>query len=257
MLEFAAAFAGPRRARILTPPMEALHSADREISVIVPVLDEAERIGGTLANIRALGECEVVVVDGGSRDGTPEAAASLADRVMRAPVGRARQMNAGADAAGGRMLWFLHADTRPPPDALSRIREAVASGGSWGRFDLRLDGRHPAFRVIERFINWRSALSGIATGDQGIFVTRAAFDAVGKYPDMPLMEDVALSRALKELQRPFRIREPVMSSSRRWESRGIVRTTLLMWRLRFAFWRGADPAVLARRYLARTAGEER
>lgn len=231
--------------------MVAHHNPRPAISVVIPVLNEADRIRSLLSALRGLGDCEVIVVDGGSRDGTRDAALPLADRVIEAPAGRARQMNVGAGAASGGLLWFLHADTRPPAGALDAMRGAVCTGREWGRFDLRLDGRHPAFRVIERFINWRSALSGIATGDQGIFVTREAFDAVGGYPDIALMEDVALSRALKRRRRPARIRLPVTSSSRRWEEHGILRTTWLMWRLRFAFWRGVDPERLADAYTGR------
>lgn len=222
--------------------------------MIVPALNEASSIAGCLELLRGLGDCEVIVVDGGSRDATMAEAAPLADRVIEAEPGRARQMNAGAGLAGGDVLWFLHADSRPPRGALDLIRRALEPGRQWGRFDLRLDGRHPAFRVIERFINWRSALSGIATGDQALFMTRAAWNEVGGYPDMPLMEDVALSRSLKRLGRPARIRVPVVSSSRRWERHGISRTVWLMWRLRFDFWRGADPADLAARYEGRRSG---
>lgn len=222
--------------------------------MIVPVLNEAGRIGRCLEALRALGECEVIVVDGGSRDGTVEEAASMADRVLESEPGRARQMNAGAGAARGGILWFVHADTRPPAGALDLIRRCVRSGRQWGRFDVRLDGRHPAFRVIERFINWRSALSGIATGDQALFVSRGAWETVGGFPEIALMEDVALSRSLKRLGSPARVREPVVSSSRRWERHGILKTVWLMWRLRFAYWRGADPDDLAARYAGRPPG---
>lgn len=236
--------------------MVALHSSDLSVSIIVPALNEAGRIGDCLSSLRALGECEIVVVDGGSRDDTWEESARVADRVIESPLGRALQMNAGAAASSGSVLWFVHADTVPPPESLALIRAALEDGSPWGRFDVRLDGRHPAFRVIERFINWRSALTGIATGDQAIFMTRQAFDAVGGYPEIALMEDVAISKALKSLHDPSRIHEPVISSSRRWESRGILRTTLLMWRLRYAYWRGADPARLARLYRSGRAGEQ-
>lgn len=222
--------------------------------MIIPALNEAGCIGATLSALRALGDAELIVVDGGSSDGTVAVAARRADRVLESEAGRARQMNAGAAAAGGDVLWFVHADTVPPLGALERIRATVGSGHAWGRFDLRLDGRRPAFRVIERLINWRSALSGIATGDQALFVARGAWDAVGGFPDIPLMEDVALSRALKRLVRPARIRSPVLSSSRRWEAGGIARTVWLMWRLRYAYWRGADPADLARQYAGSRKG---
>lgn len=235
--------------------MDALHSETPRISVIVPVLNEAGRIGRCLEALRALGECEVIVVDGGSGDDTAEEAASGADRVLETAPGRARQMNAGAGAAGGEVLWFVHADTRPPAGALDLIRRCVRSGRQWGRFDVRLDGRHPAFRVIERFINWRSALSGIATGDQALFLSRGAWETIGGFPDIALMEDVALSRSLKRLGPPARVREPVDSSSRRWERHGILITVWLMWRLRFAYWRGADPDELAARYAGRPPGD--
>lgn len=222
--------------------------------MIVPALNEAGRIGRCVKALRSLGDCEVIVVDGGSDDGTVEEAASGADRVLETQPGRARQMNAGAADARGEVLWFVHADTRPPAGALTLIRRALRTGRRWGRFDVRLDGRHPAFRVIERLINWRSALSGIATGDQALFVTRDAWRAVGGFPDIALMEDVALSRSLLRLGAPARIREPVVTSSRRWEDRGIFRTMWLMWRLRFAYWRGADPDELAARYAGCRSG---
>ena len=231
--------------------MAALHNSNPFISVVVPALNEAGRISMLLSALRSLGACEIIVVDGGSGDGTLEEAGALADSVIESSAGRARQMNAGAETAAGEVLWFVHADTLPPRDALASIRQAVRSGRAWGRFDLRLDGRHPAFRVIERLINWRSALSGIATGDQAIFVTREAFEAAGCWQEIPLMEDVALSRQLKRSCRPARIRTPVLTSSRRWERNGILRTVWLMWRLRFAYWRGVDPEALAAAYVSR------
>jgi rSAM/selenodomain-associated transferase 2 len=222
------------------------------LSVVVPTLDEAANVARTLAPLqplRARGH-EVIVVDGGSADGTPELAAPLADLVLRSDAGRARQQNAGARAAAGDVLLFLHADTLLPAGAADVVLRALADGGrSWGRFDVRLSGRHPFLRVVEWMIGFRSRLSGIATGDQAIFVRRAAFEAAGGFPLVPLMEDVALSRALKaRFGPPACLRERVTTSSRRWEERGIARTVVLMWRLRFAYWRGADPAELAERY---------
>jgi rSAM/selenodomain-associated transferase 2 len=169
--------------------------------------------------------------------------------VVAAPRGRARQQNAGAAAATGDVLLFLHADTRLPPDADARIAAALAAPGAcWGRFDVRLTGRAPLLRLVERLISLRSRLTGIATGDQAIFVRRDTFQAIGGFPDQPLMEDVALSRALRRIARPACLREAVLTSSRRWETRGIWRTIVLMWRLRLAYALGADPAELARRY---------
>ena len=225
------------------------------LSIVVPTLDEAANVARTLAPLqplRARGH-QVIVVDGGSADGTPELAAPLADLVLRSDAGRARQQNAGARAAAGDVLLFLHADTILPSDAADVVLDAMGKGGrSWGRFDVRLSGRRPFLRVVERMIGLRSRLSGIATGDQAIFVRRAAFEAAGGFPDIPLMEDVALSRALKaRFGRPVCLKETVTTSSRRWEERGIGKTVLLMWRLRFAYWRGADPAELAERYRRR------
>lgn len=221
------------------------------ISVVVPALDEAAEIAATLsalAPLRGRGH-EVIVVDGGSTDGTPELAAPLADRVVRSARGRAAQQNAGAREARGGVLLFLHADTRLAEGADRAVLEGLRrSGRGWGRFDVRLSGGHPALRVVERMISLRSRATGIATGDQAIFVRREWFEAAGGFPEIPLMEDVALSRALKRRGRPLCLRESVVTSSRRWEERGIARTILLMWRLRLAYALGADPERLARKY---------
>jgi rSAM/selenodomain-associated transferase 2 len=220
------------------------------LSVVIPALDEAAQIGGLLADLapgRAAGH-ELILVDGGSTDGTRAAALPGVDRVLTAPRGRASQMNEGARAAGGDLLWFLHADSRVPPEAPAAVLEACQRGSAWGRFDVRLSGRLPVLRVVERAMNLRSRLTGIATGDQGIFVTRGAFERVGGYPEIPLMEDIALSKALRRLGRPACLAMRITTSSRRWEERGAIRTILLMWRLRLAYGLGADPRRLARLY---------
>lgn len=221
------------------------------LSIVVPALNEAGGIEATLAQLQPLRArgCEVVVADGGSADGTAELARPLADRVVLAERGRALQQNAGAAASSGEVLLFLHADTRLPDDADALVLGGLErSGRGWGRFDVRLTGRHPALRVVERMIGVRSRVSGIATGDQAIFVRREWFRRAGGFPEIPLMEDVALSRALRRLGPPLALRAAVTTSSRRWEERGIYRTVALMWRLRFAYWLGADPARLADRY---------
>lgn len=221
------------------------------ISVILPVLNESACIGAVLAALapmRADGH-EVIVVDGGSSDGTPELAGILADRVLHCGRGRARQMNAGAAQAGGDVLWFVHADCLPPPHAARAIAEAlVRPNRHWGRFSVRLTGGAWLLRVVERMMNARSCLTGIATGDQGMFVERPLFQRVGGFPEIALMEDIALSRALKRNGRPACLAGPMVCSSRRWQRDGIVRTIMLMWWLRLAFAFGADPARLARRY---------
>lgn len=220
------------------------------LAIIIPVLDEAPRIGGLLRGLQEMRRAgvEVIVADGGSQDGTPELAAGLASRVVQAPRGRALQMNAGAAASRGDLLLFLHADTELPPGAARAIAAATSAGAQWGRFDVRIDGPHPLLRVVERMMNWRSRITGIATGDQAIFVRRELFDRVGGYPPLPLMEDIRLCELLNRLAPPACLRESVSTSGRRWEKNGVLRTVLLMWWLRAAFFLGADPARLARRY---------
>jgi len=223
------------------------------ISVVVPTLNEARGVCDTLralAPLRQRGH-EVIVVDGGSVDGTPALAAPLADRVIVSPAGRARQMNAGAAAARGDVLWFLHADTVPAADADRTVLAALAERGrDWGRFDVHLSGRARLLRVVETLMNLRSRLTGIATGDQGIFVRRALFETVGGFPELPLMEDIALSRRLKRHGRPACVRPSLTASSRRWEQNGTIRTIALMWWLRLAYFSGVDPQRLAAWYRA-------
>ncbi len=169
------------------------------------------------------------------------------------PPGRAAQMNRGAAIAHGEILLFLHVDTRLPPNADRLITAALdGAGHRWGRFDVRLSGHHPLLRIVEGLMNLRSRLSGISTGDQAIFVRRADFESVGGFPDIALMEDIALSRRLKRLARPCCLRQRLVTSSRRWEANGIVRTIALMWWLRLAYFLGADPARLRKRYHGRS-----
>jgi rSAM/selenodomain-associated transferase 2 len=222
-----------------------------QLSIIIPTLDEAAEIASALEALQPLRArgCEVIVADGGSADETVALARPRAHRVVAAERGRARQQNEGAAAAGGDVLLFLHADTRLPAGADERVIDGLRrTGRGWGRFDVRLTGRHPMLRVIERMIGMRSRLSGIATGDQAIFVRREWFARAGGFPEIPLMEDVALSKALKRLGPPLCLRDAVTTSSRRWDERGVMRTMVLMWRLRWAYWRGADPTELAARY---------
>jgi rSAM/selenodomain-associated transferase 2 len=221
------------------------------LSIVVPTLNEAEGIVAALTPLQAargLGH-QVIVADGGSADGTPELAAPLADRVIAAPRGRARQMNAAAAIATGDALLFLHADTCLPDDALPAI-DAALRRHAWGRFDVRIAGRPFMLRVVAVLMNLRSRLTGIATGDQAIFVTRAGFDAADGYPDQPLMEDIELSKRLKRIGPPACLRERVASSGRRWERHGVWRTILFMWRLRFDYWRGVPADQLGTRYYA-------
>jgi rSAM/selenodomain-associated transferase 2 len=218
----------------------------QRLSIVVPALNEAPGIRAALealAPLRAGGH-EVIVVDGGSSDGTPELARGLCDHVLSAPRGRALQMNAGAAAATGDALVFLHADTRLPQGADELIFQSLRRS-PWGRFDVEIDARHPLLRIVACTMNLRSRLTGIATGDQAIFVRREVFPG---FPDIELMEDVAFCKAMKRFGPPACRRERVVTSGRRWESRGVLRTIVLMWRLRLMYFLGARPERLARIY---------
>lgn len=221
------------------------------LSVIIPVLNEEAEIADALAALAAMRArgAETIVVDGGSCDRTVALATPLADRVITAPRGRATQMNAGAAAASADVLLFLHADTRLPAEADRLVQEGLASSGrQWGRFDVRISGRHPLFPVVAALMNIRSRLTGIATGDQAIFVRRDLFARIGGFPAIPLMEDVALSGQLKRISEPLCLTPRAVTSGRRWEERGVMRTILLMWRIRLAYSLGAPPARLSRLY---------
>ena len=220
-----------------------------KLSIVIPVLNEAAVIGRTLASLaplRARGH-EVVVADGGSEDVTRELATPLADRVIVAPRGRAHQMNAGAAVAGGDALLFLHADTRLPANADQLIFHSLKKN-MWGRFDVAIEGRSPLLPVIAFFMNLRSRRTGIATGDQAIFVRRGMFHG---FPEIALMEDVAFSKVMKQRSPPACLRARVVTSGRRWDERGVLRTMLLMWRLRLGYFLGVAPDVLARRYASK------
>ena len=222
-----------------------------QLSIIIPVLDEGAAIAPALAELapyRARGG-EIIVVDGGSRDETVDAARALADHVLAAPRGRGSQMNAGATAARGDVLLFLHADTRLLPEADRLIVDALErSKWAWGRFDVTIAGRSPLLRVVAAMMNLRSRLTGIATGDQAMFMTRTAFAQAGGFPDIALMEDIVMSRRLKAVSPPACLAARVTTSGRRWDRDGVVRTIFTMWRLRLAFFLGAEPARLARQY---------
>ena len=215
------------------------------VSVIVPTLDEADVIARTLAAVRQADDCEIIVTDGGSRDGTRELARAVADRVICAPRGRARQMNAGARIADGHALLFLHADSRPPDGFARLIAESLADPlVVGGRFDVRLDAAGRAFRMIETLMNVRSRWTRIATGDQGIFVRAQAFAALDGFPDWDLMEDVEFSRRLKRRGRLACLRPRVRTSARRWQRHGVFRTIMLMWGLRLAHCVGVPSGTL-------------
>jgi len=221
-----------------------------KVSIIIPVLNEAGQITDTLKSLeyyRHQGH-ELIVVDGGSSDDTLAIVEPFADTVLSCNAGRAMQMNRGIAAAQGDALLFLHADTRLPDDAISSMIDALEDGYFWGRFDVRLSGNHFMLRVIERLMNIRSCITGVATGDQAIFVSRESIEIVGEYPQLPLMEDVVFSKRLRSLGWPACLRRQVVTSSRRWEDKGILRTVLLMWRLRLLFFLGVPADKLVKQY---------
>lgn len=228
----------------------AMNADSPWLSLIVPVLDEGPSLDQALHALADWRDCgvELIVVDGGSGDASLELARRWADIALQAPRGRAAQMNAGAAVARGQWLCFVHADTRLSPQALERLQASLPSSAVWGRFDVRIDGPHWMLAVVGFMMNWRSRLSGVATGDQAMFVRRAVFEQIGGFADIALMEDIALSRKLKALARPLCLRPPVSTSARRWLRHGIWRTIWLMWRLRAAYFFGADPDALAVRY---------
>ncbi len=218
-------------------------------SIIIPALNEAASIQGCLLALQPLRDhAEIIVVDGGSCDNTIELAAAYADKILSSDLGRARQMNQGAKQATGDILVFLHADTELPEQALSLIEQVISIEQVWGRFDIQLRGESVMLTIIAFMMNWRSRLTGIATGDQVLFVRKTAFTAVGGYPDISLMEDIALSGALKKISSPVCLTAKVKSSARRWQQYGIYKTILLMWSLRLRYWLGADPHYLAELY---------
>ena len=223
------------------------------LSIVIPTLNEAAGIEATLQALQPLRlrGVELVLADGGSSDSTPTLAQPWVDAVVDAPRGRALQMNAGAARARASVLLFLHADTRLPPLADVLVLQAVQrsdKGACWGRFDVRIEGRPWMLRVVAVLMNLRSRASGIATGDQALFITRGAFERVGGFPEQPLMEDIEISRRLKRLGRPACLRARVCTSGRRWEQRGVWRTIVLMWRLRWRYWRGESAQSIAEAY---------
>lgn len=215
------------------------------VSVIIPTLNEAGTIERTLCRVRQASACEILVVDGGSEDGTAECARPYVDRLVSSARGRARQMNAGAQAANGGALLFLHADTIPPEQFSELIADALADPEVvGGRFDVHVDASGWPFRMIGALMNIRSRLTGIATGDQGIFVRREVFKTIGGYPEWDIMEDLEFSRRLKRTGKIACLRARVKTSARRWQKHGVTKTILLMWGLRLCHFLGVSPAAL-------------
>jgi len=222
-----------------------------KLSIIVPILNEAPQLPELFAHLLPMQRagCEIIFADGGSDDGSATLVNVAGYRVVNAERGRARQMNAGAAVATNEVLLFLHADTRLPEGAMHHITQSLSRGEHcWWRFDVCITGRPFMLSVIGQMMNWRSRLTGIATGDQAMFVQRAAFEQLQGFPDQPLMEDIELSKRLKTLSHPVCLRQCVTTSGRRWEARGVWQTIFLMWRLRWQYWLGVDAAHLVRLY---------
>jgi rSAM/selenodomain-associated transferase 2 len=221
------------------------------ISFIIPVLNEEAVIAQLLRDLRrCCAHSQLIVVDGGSSDETIAAAMPLCDQLLLGATGRARQMNLGAAVASGDYVFFLHADTCPVT-AVAAIEHCLQSRPQWGFCRVQLSGSHRVFRVIEWCMNQRSRLTGIATGDQMLFVARPVFHATGGFDDIPLMEDVAYSKRLRSIAPPVIVASCVVTSSRRWEQGGVVSTVLRMWCLRLAYFLGVAPQTLWRHYYGR------
>jgi rSAM/selenodomain-associated transferase 2 len=221
-----------------------------KVSIVMPTLNEAS---GVVESVQALQTwrqkgVELIVVDGGSTDATADLVKPWADQLVVTSPGRAKQMNAGAKVSSQDILLFLHADTQLPIDGFDQLKQAIQQGARWGRFDVRIVGQNFMLRVVSFLMNHRSKLTGIATGDQAIFVCRDVFESVGGFPNQALMEDIELSKILRQQFKPVCLKGPVLTSGRRWESRGIWRTIFLMWRLRWLYWRGVAPAKLKEMY---------
>ena len=229
-----------------------MSSADQppQLSIVIPVLNEAAGIEAALTPLQTLRlsiPIEIIVVDGGSQDDSAQIAQPLADRVLNSPAGRALQMNLGAQHASAPALLFLHADTQLPMNAVEQITQALTRH-PWGRFDIKLAGRSGWLPVVSWMMNQRSRLTGIATGDQGMFMRASTFKAAGGFPKQPLMEDIELSKRLKRVSRPACLQAKVVSSGRRWDEVGAWKTIRLMWRLRYRYWRGVSATQLAEEY---------
>lgn len=221
-----------------------------KLSIIIPVLNEIAQAPELSAHLKIFQQrgCEVLLVDGGSRDDTLQRLRTAGFHCITSARGRARQMNLGAVHSHGEVLLFLHADTRLPNDADVLIQSALARGANWGRFDVRIKGRSHWLPLVAWLMNWRSRVTGIATGDQAIFVRRSEFEVVGGFADQPLMEDIELSRRLRARSWPACLSHRVITSGRRWDQRGVWRTIFLMWRLRWQYWRGVSAEHLAEYY---------
>lgn len=218
------------------------------LSIIIPVLNEAEILPKQFNILSGLQGAEVLFVDGGSTDKTCQLIRESSFKVLSSPPGRARQMNEGAIHSTGEVLLFLHADTLLPAQALSYIQRGLSENDCWGRFDVTIHGCSFLFPFIAVGMNLRSRFTGIATGDQALFIKRSVFNQLGGFPDQPLMEDIELSKRLKRIAKPICLRQTVTTSGRRWESRGVWRTVWLMWRLRWLYWRGVSAEKLAELY---------
>lgn len=231
------------------------------VSIIIPVLNEADNLPHLFANIDSLNPTpqQAILVDGGSNDDSIGIIQSFIKESMldnyrkvdwqmtESRAGRAQQMNAGAALATGDILLFLHADTQLPTQAIAKVTTAINSS-EWGRFDVQLNSRQPMLRLVSQMINWRSRLSGIATGDQAIFIRQPLFEKVGNYPNQALMEDVELCKQLKGIAKPACLKSKAITSARRWQRHGTWRTIVLMWHLRFDYWRGVSADNIRARY---------
>lgn len=223
----------------------------QQLSIIIPTYNESQSIENTLISLMHLIEAghEVIIVDGGSEDDTVSICKKYTGNVLLASKGRANQMNCGAQKASKDILVFLHADTILPDNAAYQIINALSlSNSKWGHFKVKLNGENRLLRIIEFLMNTRSCFTGIVTGDQTMFIRRTLFEIIHGYKNIPLMEDVEISKSLKKYSMPICMKSSVISSSRRWETKGYLRTIFLMWKLRLLYFLGVSAKKLVKLY---------
>lgn len=215
----------------------------------MPTHNDFDLLEALLQDLDPCPQLEIIVVDSGRARSPPEINQKV-QLIASERMGRGAQIALGAHQTNRSWIWVLHADARVTAANVEALARAIARA-RWGRFDVRLSGSRPTYRVVEWMMNVRSALTGICTGDQGMFVQRSLLQEIGGIPDQPLMEDIELSKRLRRIEKPFRIRSQLKTSVRKWEREGVFATIVRMWSLRLRYFLGTHPSVLYQDYYGR------